>query len=158
MCAIRRLRPEDEAELIAVYRDAVISQAPDLYTPAQVRAWAGHAGRDPAFGAALRRGYGLASCSGGAAGRIEAFALLDPLDRLSLLYCRGGATRQGRASALVRHLERHALRRGCRRLRTEASQLSRPLLERLGWTIEAEEEVTFAGERFHRWRMIRELS
>jgi len=43
------------------------------------------------------------------------------------------------------------------RLRTEASQLSRPLLERRGWRVEAEETVLFAGAWFQRWRMIREL-
>jgi hypothetical protein len=43
-------------------------------------------------------------------------------------------------------------------LRTEASQLSRPLLERRGWRIEAEEEVLFAGVSFRRWRMIKALA
>jgi hypothetical protein len=31
------------------------------------------------------------------------------------------------------------------------------LLERLGWQLEAEETVLFAGEPFVRWRMIRDL-
>jgi GNAT superfamily N-acetyltransferase len=157
MTSLRPLRAEDDEQLIEVYRDAVLSQAGDLYSPEQIAAWAHHAGRDPGFRAILRRGVGLASCSDRAGECIEAFALLDPLDRLSLLYCRGRAARQGRATALVRALESHARQAGCSRLRTEASFLSRPLLERLDWCVEAEEEVTLAGENFRRWRMIREL-
>jgi GNAT superfamily N-acetyltransferase len=106
----------------------------------------------------LRRGYGVVSCTGEDSGTIEAFALLDPPDRLALLYCRGRASRQGRATALLQALESHARQQGCLQLRTEASQLSRPLLERRGWRIEAEEEVLFAGVSFRRWRMIKALA
>ena len=155
------LRPPiaaDGPQLVEVYRDAVLSQTPGLYSPQQIRAWAAHAGTDPGFHAALRRGQGLVSHAGGSPERIEAFALLDPLDRLSLLYCRGRSSRQGRGRALVEALEEVARASGCSQLRTEASQLSRPLLERLGWVVEAEEEVLFAGVVFRRWRMIRSLN
>ena len=104
------------------------------------------------FGPALRRGYGLVSCAA-AGGSIEAFALLDPVDRLSLLYCRGRSCRQGRATALLQALQDHARAAGVTRLRTEASQLSRPLLQRRGWRLEAEETVLYAGVPFERWRM-----
>ena len=154
---IRRLAAEDEPELIGVYRDAVLSQAPGLYGQAQIEAWAHHAGRDPDVLAGLRRGYGLASCDPSDPAVIEAFALLDPIDRLSLLYCRGRSCRQGRGRQLVQALEQEASRHRCRRLRTEASQLSSPLLLRLGWRIEAEEDLIFAGQPFRRWRMIKDL-
>ena len=154
---IRQLMPADEPQLIAVYRDAVLSQAVGLYGAAQIDAWAHHAERDPDVLTGLRRGYGLASCDTTDVGVIEAFALLDPIDRLSLLYCRGRSCRQGRGRRLVQALEAEAQRRHCRRLRTEASQLSRALLLRLGWRIEAEEQLIFAGQPFRRWRMIRDL-
>lgn len=157
MALLRPLVPADHDALVDLYRDAVLSQAGGLYNPEQIRAWAHHARRAPEFAAALRRGIGLASLRTPAGGSIEAFALLDPIDRLSLLYCRGRSCRQGRGRALVQALELEAQRRGCRQLRTEASQLSRPLLERLGWRVEAEEEVLFAGVPFVRWRMIRPL-
>jgi putative acetyltransferase len=178
---LRPLEPGDREALIAVYRDAVLSQTPCLYSPEQVRAWAGHAeagvdaGGMAAALAGLERGYGLASL--GAAGStgvsapastpattraIEAFGLLDPPQgercRLALLYCRGRSSRQGRASAILAGLELWARQRGCRQLHTEASQLSRPLLERRGWRVEREERLVFAGEPFVRWRMIKDLS
>ncbi len=154
---LRQLTLEDEPQLISVYRDAVLSQAPGLYEHAQIEAWAHHAERQPEVREALRRGYGLASCDADAPQLIEAFALLDPIDRLSLLYCRGRSCRQGRGRQLVQALEKEAERHRCRRLRTEASQLSRPLLLSLDWRIEAEEELLFAGQPFRRWRMIKDL-
>lgn len=164
---LRPLEPGDREALIAVYRDAVLSQTPDFYTPEQVRAWAGHAssGVGACVLAGLEGGYGLASLGAGSTtnpGSIEAFGILDPPEanrcRLALLYCRGRASRQGRASAILHGLERWARQQGCRQLHTEASQLSRPLLERRGWEVEREERLVFAGQPFLRWRMIKPLS
>lgn len=164
MDRLRVLAPGDLDQVADVYRDAVISQAQGLYSPVQIAAWSNHATASNAIAEALQRGYGLASCGqhGDATGEtdpdvIEAFGLLDPIDRLSLLYCRGRSCRQGRSSAILRALERHASQQGCRQWRTEASQLSKPLLLRLGWCIDAEENVIFAGEPFQRWRMIKTL-
>ena len=153
---LRPLHPNDLPHVAEVYRDAVISQAAALYSPAQVEAWAAHGAADHGpFRDPLLRGFGLVSCGG--AGVVEAFGLLDPPDRLALLYCRGRSTRQGRATALLGALQSHARGQGYRRLRTEASQLSRPLLERQGWRVEAEETAFYAGVAFQRWRMIKEL-
>lgn len=162
MPRLRLLQPADVEAALQVYRDAVISQASALYTPSQIQAWAGHADHGEAVRQALLRGHGLVSCGDDPAseelGGFEAFALLDPIDRLSLLYCRGRSSRRGHGRALVQALEETARQAGCPRLRTEASQLSRPLLEALGWWVEAEETVRFAGVTFVRWRMIRNLS
>ncbi len=155
--SLRPLVAADLPELVELYRDAVLSQTHGLYSDRQIQAWAHHAGRDGGLVEALARGVGLASCAAPPGRTIEAFALLDPIDRLSLLYCRGRSSRQGRATALLAALEGIALGHGSRRLRTEASQLSRPLLERLGWQVEGEEEVLFAGVLFRRWRMIKDL-
>jgi putative acetyltransferase len=163
MQPLRQLSTADLSELTAVYRDAVLSQAPALYSPEQVIAWGTHAEHTDAVRTPLAEGYGLGSIcrtpaeSGLIRDSIEAFGILHPPDRLALLYCRGRSTRQGRASAIVRALEQRARSSGLAQLRTEASQLSRPLLERLGWMVEARETVLFAGEWFSRWRMIRTL-
>ena len=156
---LRPLRPNDLAQVAKVYRDAVLSQAATLYSPEQVQAWAAHGVADHGpFREPLLRGFGLVSCGGAGGGEVEAFGLLDPPDRLALLYCRGRSARQGRATALLGALEAHARSQGYRRLRTEASQLSRPLLERQGWQVEAEETAYYAGGAFQRWRMIKELT
>jgi hypothetical protein len=154
---MRWLAPGDGDQVAAVYRDAVISQARGLYSEAQIRAWA-QVAQEPSFRAILERGLGLASCSGSDPGSIEAFAVLEPGHRLSLLYCRGRSNRQGRANALLDRLEQHARASGCAQLQTEASQLSRPLLQRRGWLTAATEDVIFAGVPFQRWRMIKPLT
>jgi putative acetyltransferase len=154
---MRWLAPGDGDQVAAVYRDAVLSQTRGLYSEAQIRAWS-QVPQEPGFRAVLERGLGLASCTGSDPRSIEAFAVLEPGDRLSLLYCRGRASRQGRANALLDRLERHARAAGCGQLHTEASQLSRPLLQRRGWVTAAEEVVVFAGLPFQRWRMIKPLN
>lgn len=154
---LRPLRPADVAQVEQVYRDAVLSQAGRLYSPEQIRAWADHPLHSDALRQALLRGSGLVSCSDAGGATVEAFALLDPSDRLALLYCRGRSCRQGRASALLQALQQQAASQGVRRLRTEASQLSRPLLERHGWRVEAEETAHYDGVAFLRWRMLRDL-
>ena len=156
--ALRPLRPNDLPQVAEVYRDAVINQATALYSPDQVRAWAAHGAADHGpFRDPLLRGFGLVSCGGAGGAEVEAFGLLDPPDRLALLYCRSRSSRQGRATALLEALQAQARSQGYPRLRTEASQLSRPLLERQGWRVEAEETALYAGVAFQRWRMIREL-
>jgi len=154
---LRALRRDDHLQVAEVYRDAVTNQAATLYSPEQIRAWAAHTEANPGFQDILQRGHGLVSCATADPTTIEAFAVLDPADRLALLYCRGRSARQGRATALLQALEHRAREQGCLRLRTEASQLSRPLLERQGWWVEAEETAFYAGVAFQRWRMIREL-
>jgi putative acetyltransferase len=146
------------AQVVEVYADAVRTLAAPHYRPEQIDAWARHPGSDPDFTSALARGQGVVGCPDDQPARVEGFALRDPMDRLSLLYCRARASRQGLATRLVRALEEQARAQGQTRLRTEASRLSRPLLERLGWSVDGEEEILFAGQPFVRWRMSTFLS
>jgi putative acetyltransferase len=150
---VRSLEPADWPQVVEVYADAVQTLASCHYRPEQIQAWARHPLQNDVFAEALARGHGLVGCLPDRPQSVEAFALLDPGDRLSLLYCRGRSSRQGLGTRLVRTLEDHARAEGHSRLRTEASRLSRPLLERLGWTVDAEEEILFAGQPFVRWRM-----
>ena len=57
MAELRQLRHDDLEAVLEVYHDAVISQAPGRYSTAQIRAWAGHATRDPQVRLALQRGF-----------------------------------------------------------------------------------------------------
>ena len=155
---VRPYRPGDLAALLALYGQAVASQCAGLYSPQQVEAWSQHAARSDAVAAAITGGFTLVNPIAPHDDGPAAFAVLDPLERLALLYCDGRYNRQGRSSALLDALESHAYAHGVRQLRTEASQLSRPLLLRRGWQIEAPETVVFAGVSFERWRMIKPLT
>lgn len=154
---LRPYGPADREQVLALYSAAVHSQCPGYYSPQQVHAWAGHASPDGAVAQALERGWSLVNPVRPGSNALAAFAVLEPIERLSLLYCDGRWSRQGRAGALLQALEQHARDQGVARLRTEASQLSRPLLLRHGWQIDAEETVLFAGVAFTRWRMVKAL-
>ncbi len=155
MAVIRCLTIADHPELLEIYGDAVSSQAPETYSEKQVGAWLSQVGPRGALAASLKRGRGLVSCA--ESGEIEAFALMEPDDRLSLLYCRGRASRQGHATGLLRRLESLAQAQGLRQLRTEASQLSRPLLQRQGWRVVWLELLLIDGIPFRRYRMTKSL-
>ena len=148
------LRPiglADAPLLREIYADAVESQAPGLYSDAQVRAWAALAWLPGVLDRTLEEGSGWIS------GDDAAFAIRHPQERLSLLYCRGSAARQGHGSALLARIELEAQADGVQRLRTEASQLSRPLLERRGWRVVAPETIRIGGVLFERYRMDKPL-
>ena len=148
------LRPiglADAPLLREIYADAVESQAPGLYSDAQVRAWAALAWLPGVLDRTLAEGSGWISGDG------AAFAIRHPEERLSLLYCRGSAARQGHGSALLARIELEAQADGVQRLRTEASQLSRPLLERRGWRVVAPETISIGGVLFERYRMDKPL-
>lgn len=154
---LRPYQPSDLQPLLALYSASVHSQCPGLYSPQQVEAWAAHASPTGPVAAAIQRGWTLVNPVADDDERMAAFGVLEPIDRLALLYCEGRWSRQGRASALLQALEQHARSEGVARMRTEASQLSRPLLLRHGWQIEAPETVLFGGAWFDRWRMIKVL-
>ena len=60
-------------------------------------------------------------------------------------------------TAVVERIEMEAQAEGVERLCTEASQLSRPLLERRGWRVVAPEIIAIAGVPFERYRMDKPL-
>ena len=145
--ALRSIQERDHPLLREIYADAVESQAPGQYSADQVRAWASLAWLPGVLDRTFAEGSGWISGVG------EAFAIRYPSDRLALLYCRGRSAGCGHATALLNRLEADALRERISVLHTEASQLSRPLLERRGWRLVAPEFITIAGVSFERYRM-----
>lgn len=153
------LRPATEADLPAlaeVYIDAVRTLAPEAYTPAQVDAWASWPTADPdAFHQRLRAGHAWVA---EAEGVIAAFAVYTPPDHLDFLYTRGAFARQGLATRLHRRLERIAHETGAPWLRTEASYLSRPVFNQLGYRVIQIEKIERYGETFTRFNMRKRLA
>ena len=162
MKQLRQLLGSDHVELLEVYRRAVQSCPAKLYTSQQRLAWADQAGSDdmavppsPQLLTCLQRGQGLVSCDGD--GGIAAFAVRDPVDRLALLYCRPDQQRHGHGRALIEAVEQQARSEGVTRLTTEASLVSHPLLEQLGWQRSWQEELMINGVWFRRFRLHKPL-
>ena len=151
LMALRRIVPNDHFLLREIYADAIDSQAGLLYSQEQVQAWAALAWLPGILDRTFEEGSGWIS------GEDAAFAIRYPSTRLALLYCRGSAARQGHASQLLVQVEEDARRHGFDRLTTEASQFSRPLLERCGWRVVAPETIAIGGVEFERYRMAKAL-
>jgi putative acetyltransferase len=151
---LREYRLEDLSSVIEVYRDAVREIAPALYTPEQVNAWAAFAEHGGELAEMLAQGYRLVIES--EAG-VDAFAVLDPPDYVSLLYCRARASRRGHATRLLAALEHEAARRGIARVHTAASLISHPFFLRHGYAVDTTERVERNGVDFDRYRMSKRL-
>ena len=144
---MRLIQPTDSPLLREIYVDAIQTQAAQAYSSDQIRAWANLAWLPGLFDRTLEEGQGWIS------GIDDGFAIRHPANRLSMLYCRGRSSRQGHGSALVQAIEDDAQRLGIQRLQTEASLLSRPMLEQRGWTVIAPEPFMIAGVTFVRFQM-----
>ncbi len=145
--AIRPIQPNDSSILREIYVDSIHTQAALAYSPEQVRAWANLAWLPGVLDRAFEEGKGWIS------GTDDGFAIRHPENRLSLLYCRGRASRQGHGSALLKAIEVDAQAMGIKQIHTEASLLSRPMLEQRGWTVIAPESFTIGGVAFVHYRM-----
>ena len=86
---LRPIHERDHALLREIYADAVETQAPGSYSPAQVRAWASLAWLPGVLDRTFAEGSGWISGNG------DAFAIRHPSNRLALLYCRGRASGRG---------------------------------------------------------------
>ena len=148
---MRPIQPTDSTLLRDIYVDAIQSQAVETYSPEQIRAWSNLAWLPGLLDRTLEEGQGWIS------GIDDGFAIRYPANRLSMLYCRGRSSRQGHGSALLKAIEDDAKRMGVKRLQTEASLLSRPMLEKRGWTLIAPEPFTIAGVPFVRFQMEKRL-
>jgi putative acetyltransferase len=151
---LREYRPDDLPAVVTVFREAVRQIAPSRYTPAQVEAWAAFANDDTKLGRLMSQGYRLVIEQDAV---VEAFALLDPADCVSLLYCHARASRRGHATRLLEALEAEARRRGIGRVRTAASLVSHPLFLRHGYMVDTVERVERNGVDFDRYRMSKRL-
>lgn len=140
---------QDAAALAALFRGAIQTLAAPHYDAAQRAAWASVADDLDAFGARLARGVTLIAEH---AGEPVAFGQLFPCDHVEMLYVAPGWTRQGLASALIARFEALAREAQASTLDTDASALARPVFERAGFSLVAEEHVrrgSVSLPRFH---------
>jgi putative acetyltransferase len=149
---VRRLNSNDHDALVEIYRQAVLGSTAQLYSEAQQWAWAEQSNT---LRSLLPEGEGWVISNQ----RDEpiAFSLRYPADRLALLYCHPRAQRQGCGRLLINAIEQAAEADAVTALRTEASLISKPLFERLGWQVSWREELRIGGVPFQRFRMHKQL-
>jgi putative acetyltransferase len=145
---IRRLDARDHDALVEVYRQSVLCSTGELYSKQQQWAWAS---QSEALRPLFSQGQGFVICN--QQDQAEAFCLRHPNDRIALLYSHPRVQRQGHARALLEAAQQDARREGITTLRTEASLISKPLFDALGWQVSWREELRIGGLHFLRFRM-----
>lgn len=151
---IRTYRENDCDRLIEIYRAAALQLGRQAYTDEQVRAWAAYPEDSQEFRRTLLQGLTLCAMENDTP---VAFGQLNPADHIAFLYCHPRFARRGFASALLQKLEAEARRQQVPRIRTEASAVSRPLFEKSGFRVTAEERPVRHGIEFLRYRMEKTL-
>ena len=151
--AIRLATAADVPALAALYAAAFRAVGPAHYDAVQVEAWAGFAAESRFRPFVLDPHTFVAHDTDTTTG----FAGLKDDGHVTALYVHPHWMRVGIGSALMRAVVGHAERRGLGRLYTEASEFSRPLFARFGFTLDEVETVERRGATFERYRMSRAL-
>ena len=127
--ALRPYLPADAKRCAEIFRLSIEELAADDYDEAQREAWASRADDEAAFGAKLAGALTLIATIDGA---IAGFASLKG-GEIDMLFVDPEFARQGAGRTLVEALSKLAQARGAQRLTAEASDVARPLFERLGF-------------------------
>lgn len=147
---IREGTRPDIPELVAVFTQAVRHLAAAHYTESQRLAWAPESPDLAAWEQRLRH---VSTWIAEIDGRVAGFVGFESDGHIDLLHTAPGSERQGIASRLLHRAERVLTELGVARFYTEASLVARPVFERAGYEVEAEEIVELRGQSFRRFRM-----
>lgn len=143
----------DLAALAALYRATALALGPQVYTPAQVQAWARSTDDAAAFAHyVLDAETWLDEDNAGPRG-FCGVAVQGNVGEVHSLYVRASLTRQGIGTALLAHAMAHARTRGAVRFEAWATPFSRRVFERAGLTLERIASEPYQGVVFDRFRM-----
>lgn len=150
---LREYQAADAEALSTVYRDAVIGTGSSAYDPTQIKVWSAYPDDMKEFRKLLSLGLTLVAME---ESRCVAFGQLN-LDRIAFLYTATDRARCGYATAIYRRLQAHAMEQGVRRLRTEASRISKHFFLKMGFQLVETEIVDRKDVPFERFRMEKAL-
>jgi putative acetyltransferase len=129
--ALRPYLPADAKRCAEIFRSSIEELAAEDYDEEQREAWASRADDEAAFGARLGEALTLLAVIDGT---IAGFATLKGGEEIDMLFVDPEFARHGVGRTLIDALTRLAEARGAKRLTTEASDVAKPLFERLGFT------------------------
>jgi putative acetyltransferase len=129
--ALRPYVPADAKRCAEIFRSSIEELAAEDYDADQREAWASRADDEEAFGTRLSGALTLLAVIDQ---QIAGFASLKGGEEIDMLFVDPQFAHQGVGRTLVDALTRLAEARGAKRLTTEASEVAKPLFERLGFT------------------------
>jgi putative acetyltransferase len=151
--AYRLATPADVPALAALYRATALALGPQVYSAAQVQAWARSTDDAAAFARyILEADTWLAEDDAGPRG-FCGVSVHGDVGEVHSLYVRAALTRQGIGTALLAHAMRRATSKGAQRFGAWATPFSRPVFERAGFVLERIAREPYQGVVFERFRM-----
>lgn len=139
-----------------IYRKAVQEIGLTSYSADQIAVWSSLAPSESDFRQRAKDGrYIFVAVD--KAGRSVGYADLEPDGHIDHIYCAPDAGRKGLGTALALTLEAHARSKRLKTLRVEASEIARPVFERLGYRIERKRDLTITGVEIHNYAMTKPL-
>ncbi len=151
---IRPYQSSDAPALADLYQDAVWEIGSQVYGTAQVEAWAAAVHDLEWFQRSLEQGVTLVAI---AEAQIAAFGQLHPLDHVAFLYTASRFARQGYATEIYRRLEAHARQHSIKKIRTEASRISKFFFLKEGYEVVGTEWVERQGVLLERFKMEKQI-
>jgi len=152
--ALRRFEARDAEAVAEVFRAAILGIDPEVYTPAELDAWAAR-GKSRDLEVRCARAFTwIAEVDGAVAG----FLAAEPDGHVDLAFVHPRFQGLGLARSLHAAAEEHARRERIARLFTEASHAARPFFERAGYRVLAENRVPVADQVLTNWLMGKRLA
>jgi len=152
--AFRLATAADVPALAALYRETALALGPQVYTPAQVAAWARSTDDAERFARyILDATTWVADDDDGLPSGFCGVAVHGDVGEVHSLYVRATLTRQGLGSALLAHALMQARTAGATRFEAWATPFSKPVFERAGFRLERIVAEPYQGVLFERFRM-----
>lgn len=146
---------KDAQATLSVFIDAVTITAATRYTPEQVEAWASPADRN--LEDWHQRRSSRATLVATVADEVAGFSDIDIDGLIDMLFVSPRFARRGVATRLLAEVEQRARTVGASAMSVHASLVARPLLERLGFTVEAEEHPVIRGVSLVNYKMVKPI-
>jgi putative acetyltransferase len=126
--SLRPYLPADAKRCAEIFRSSIEELAVEDYDEDQREAWASTSDNEAAFRGRLEGALTLIAVI---EREIVAFGSLKGSEKIDMLYVHPDFAREGAARALIDALTKLAVARGAKRLTVDASDVSKPLFERL---------------------------
>lgn len=153
---IRAFRVEDADHLPGIFREAVSRLGPVAYSREQVAAWLTRLPEASQFCGHARDGSDIFIAPGDA-DLPAGYVLCHPDGHLDQLYCHPDHSRRGHGEQLVAAVEVSARERHLPAITTHASEIARPLFERLGYDVLRRRDFELGGVPIHNYAMMKRL-
>ena len=148
---IRKYEVSDLLSLAHIYKSSIFQMGSHYYSEKQITAWSGFADDIKSFELWISNAATYVAENGNR--EILGFGGLEKSGRISSLFVAPKATRKGVGKALLSRLLSIIKFRGIVKATTEASELSKPLFEKFGFTVSNVEVTSFRGAAFTRYAM-----